>query len=105
MPLCLTVWGWYVGDVITLEGDHGPLQVTVAAIGLDYLNMKLPTIYMDQTSLTREYGVRNDVFILLNAKPGADRGKLEEDFAECDEILPWLWQSFPARSCAPARSG
>ena len=43
-------FGVDMGDVITLEGDHGPLQVTVAAIGLDYLNMKLPTIYMDQTS-------------------------------------------------------
>ena len=81
-------FGVGMGDVITLEGDHGPLQVTVAAIGLDYLNMKLPTIYIDQTSLTREYGVRNDVFILLNAKPGVDRGKLEEDLQAVTKSFP-----------------
>jgi putative ABC transport system permease protein len=72
-------FGVGVGDTITLEGDHGSIPLKVAAIGIDYLNIKLPTIYIDQVALTREYGVRNDVFILVNAKPGADTGQLEED--------------------------
>jgi len=81
-------FGTQVGDVITLSGDHGQMQVKVAAIGLDYLNVKLPTIYMDQTSLTREYGVRNDVFVLVNAEPGADIGQLEEDLQTVARSFP-----------------
>jgi putative ABC transport system permease protein len=81
-------YGIEAGDVITLEGDHGPVQAQVAAVGLDYLNMKLPTIYMDQTSLTREYGVRNDVFVLLNVEPGADIEQLEEDLQAVTRAFP-----------------
>lgn len=81
-------FGIEVGDVLTLAGDHGPLQVKVGAVGLDYLNVKLPTIYMDQTSLTREYGVRNDVFVLVNAKPGANRKQLEEDLQTVARSFP-----------------
>jgi putative ABC transport system permease protein len=72
-------FGVQVGDTITLDGDHGPIELQVAAIGLDYLNIKLPSIYLDQVALTREFGVRNDVFLLVNGEPDADTGKLEED--------------------------
>jgi putative ABC transport system permease protein len=77
-----------VGDVIHLEGDHGPVDVKVAAIGLDYLNIKLPTIYMEQTSLTREYGVRNDVFLLINHTEGTDLEQLEEDLQAASHAYP-----------------
>jgi putative ABC transport system permease protein len=81
-------FGVDVGDTILLEGDHGPLEVEIAAIGLDYLNIKLPTIYMDQVSLTREYGVRNDVFILVNTVPGTDIEQLEEDLLATTRAYP-----------------
>ncbi len=81
-------FGVGVGDTITLDGDHGEVEVEVAAIGLDYLNIKLPTIYMDQISLTREYGVRNDVFLLINSEPGADLEKLEENLLAATRSYP-----------------
>ena len=81
-------FGVGIRDMITLEGDHGPLNVEVAAIGLDYLNMKLPSVYMEQTSLTREYGVRNDVFLLVNSEPGADLEQLEEDLQAATRAYP-----------------
>lgn len=81
-------FGVSVGDTITLEGDHGDVQLEVAAIGLDYLNIKLPTIYVDQVTLTREYGVRNDVLILVNSEPGADRDRLEEDLQTAARRFP-----------------
>ncbi len=81
-------FGTNVGDTISLEGDHGPVDVKVTAIGLDYLNMKLPTVYIDQTSLTREYGVRNDVFLLINAEPGADLEQVEEDLLAVTQVYP-----------------
>jgi putative ABC transport system permease protein len=59
----------------------------VAAVGLDYLNIKLPTIYIEQTALTREYGVRNDVFLLINSEPDADQEQLEADLQ--DAILAY----------------
>lgn len=81
-------FGTGVGDVITLDGGHGPVDVEVIAIGLDYLNIKLPTIYMDQISLTREYGVRNDVFLLINIEPEADLEPLEEDLLAATRPYP-----------------
>ncbi len=81
-------FGVKVGDTIALEGQHGPVEVKVAAIGLDYLNIKLPTIYVTQDTLTREYGIRNDVFLLVNAKPGADRDQLEKDLLTVTQAYP-----------------
>ncbi len=81
-------FGVGVGDTLTLDGDHGPVSLAVVGIGLDYLNMKLPTIYVEQTALTREYGVRNDVFLLINSEPGADREQLEEDLLAATQAYP-----------------
>jgi putative ABC transport system permease protein len=81
-------FGVGVGDTISLDGDHGQVEVEVAAIGLDYLNIKLPTIYMDQVSLTREYGVRNDVFLLINSEPDTDLEKLEENLLAATRPYP-----------------
>jgi putative ABC transport system permease protein len=81
-------FGATVGDTITLDGDHGPAAVEVVAIGLDYLNIKLPTIYLDQASLAREYGVRNDVLILINSEPGVDREQLEQDLQAATSRFP-----------------
>jgi putative ABC transport system permease protein len=74
----MSQFGVNVGDTITLDGDRGPISVTVAAVGLDYLNIKLPTIYMDQTTLARGFGIHNDVFLLINSEPDADQQQLEE---------------------------
>lgn len=81
-------FGVGVGDTIALDGGHGEIEVEIAAIGLDYLNIKLPTIYMDQVSLTREYGVRNDVFLLINSEPGADQEELEENLLAATRSYP-----------------
>ncbi|MBL7164745.1 MAG: ABC transporter permease, partial [Anaerolineales bacterium] len=47
-----------------------------------------PTVYMEQNSLTREYGVRNDVFLLVNTEPGADLEQLEEDLQAATQAYP-----------------
>jgi putative ABC transport system permease protein len=83
-----TQFGIGIGDTISLDGDHGPVNVDVVAIGLDYLNMKLPTIYIEQTSLTREYGVRNDVFVLVNTETDADLEQLEEALLDTTQAYP-----------------
>jgi putative ABC transport system permease protein len=81
-------FGAKLGDRIALEGDHGLVEAQVVAIGLDYLNMKLPTVYIQQTALTREYGVRNDAFLLVNHEPGADLEQLEEDLQAAIQTYP-----------------
>ena len=81
-------FGIGVGDTITLDGDHGSVEVKVVAIGLDYLNIKLPTIYIEQTALTREFGVRNDLFLLVNSEPDADQEQLEDDLQVATQAYP-----------------
>lgn len=81
-------YGISIGDTFTLDGDHGPVTVQVAAIGLDYINMKLPTVFIEQDSLTREYGVRNDVFLMVNHETGADIEQLEDDLQAAVQNYP-----------------
>jgi putative ABC transport system permease protein len=81
-------FGVEIGDMITLDGDHGSVDIQVVAIGLDYINMKLPTVYIEQTTLTREFGVRNDVFLLINTEPGADLDQVEEDLQTATRSYP-----------------
>jgi putative ABC transport system permease protein len=81
-------FGVEMGDTLTVPSDGGPVTLQVVGIGLDYLNMKLPSVYMQQDALTREFGVRNDVLLLVNTEEGADRAQLEED-------LLALMTSFP----------
>ena len=81
-------FGIGIGDTVTLDGIRGPVDLEVAAIGIDYLNMKLPTVYMTQTSLTRDYGVRNDAFLLVNREPDADVEQVEEDLQAATLAYP-----------------
>lgn len=61
-----------IGDVITLESPRGPLDYTVAGVGLDYLNAKLATGYISQANLSQDFNVNNDVLIMANLAEGAD---------------------------------
>ena len=40
-----------VGDILTLETPTGPVDYTIAGVGLDYLNAKLATGYISQKNM------------------------------------------------------
>ncbi|MDO8964471.1 MAG: ABC transporter permease [Coriobacteriia bacterium] len=69
------------GDRLLLETPSGPKSYRVAAIGSDYLNAKLATVYVSQGMLKRDFGVTTDLLIMADRKPGTDlaaaRGALD----------------------------
>jgi putative ABC transport system permease protein len=62
-----------VGEAVTYETPTGPHVYHVAGIGNDYLNAKLSTTYVSQDNLARDFNVTNDLMLMGNLAPGADR--------------------------------
>jgi putative ABC transport system permease protein len=62
-----------VGQAVTFDTPSGPRVYHVAGIGNDYLNAKLSTTYISQDNLARDFNVVNDLLIMGNLAPGADR--------------------------------
>jgi putative ABC transport system permease protein len=62
-----------VGQSVTYETPNGQKTYHVAGIGNDYLNAKLSTTYVSQDNLARDFGAMNDLIIMGNLAPGADK--------------------------------
>jgi len=73
-----------VGQSVTYETPNGPKTYHVAGIGNDYLNAKLSTTYVSQDNLARDFGAVNDLIIMGNLAPGADRAATQ---ARLDTIV------------------
>jgi putative ABC transport system permease protein len=79
-----------IGDVITLESPNGPVDYTVAGVGLDYLNAKLATGYISQENLAKDFNVTNDVLIMANMAAGADPVATRENLQQLVKDYPAL---------------
>jgi putative ABC transport system permease protein len=64
--------GMKIGDEVTLETPDGPRAYRVVALGIDYLNAKLPTVYISQANLEQDFHETSDVLIMANLAQGAD---------------------------------
>ena len=63
--------GLAVGDRVRLDTPNGVKSYTVVAIGSDYLNAKLATVYTSQDNLAADFGVKTASLVLANTSPGA----------------------------------
>jgi putative ABC transport system permease protein len=79
-----------IGDVITLESPKGPVDYTIAGVGLDYLNAKLATGYISQKNLANDFNVTNDVLIMANLAQGADSTATRENLQQLVSDYPAL---------------
>lgn len=61
------------GDTVEVQTPQGVQTFTVAGGGNDYINAKLPTMYVSQDTLAEVWGVSSDFMVLANAAPGADK--------------------------------
>jgi putative ABC transport system permease protein len=69
--------GVKVGDDIRILTPTGSTLYRVIGIGGDYLNAKLPTAYISQANLAKDFRKDEDVFIQLNLEKGADPARVE----------------------------
>ncbi len=65
------------GDEITLLTPTGPRSYRVAAVASDYLNAKIPTVYMSQASIGTDFERHEDVLLQANLAAGADPAQVE----------------------------
>ncbi len=66
-----------IGDSLTLMTPEGERTYRIAAIGTDFLNMKIPAVYISQENLARDFHLDSDVLIMANLAEGADSKAVE----------------------------
>jgi putative ABC transport system permease protein len=66
-----------VGDTLTLETPTGPRTYTVVGVGVDYLNSRVATAYVNHNAMAEHFGVVNDVLLMANRAPDANPAAVE----------------------------
>ncbi|MEM5775116.1 MAG: FtsX-like permease family protein, partial [Anaerolineaceae bacterium] len=69
--------GIKVGDQLELVTPEGAQTYRVAAIGGDFLNVKIETAYISQANMAVDFNRSSDVMIQINLKKNADAGAAE----------------------------
>jgi putative ABC transport system permease protein len=67
-----------VGDDITLPTVEGPQTYHVIAIASDALSFKLNTIFISQANIAADFLRNEDLMIMINLKPGADKAAAKQ---------------------------
>jgi putative ABC transport system permease protein len=66
-----------IGDTLPLPTVNGVQTYEVVGVGLDYLNSKVPSLYLSHANLAADFGQVNDVLFMANRTPDADRTAVE----------------------------
>jgi len=69
--------GLKVGGTVRLSTPTGAKEYRVVAIAGDYLNVKIPSVYISQRNLRSDFNKTEDIFIQVNLAPGAKREVVE----------------------------
>ncbi len=80
--------GIKVGDDVELVTPNGAETYHVAAIGGDFMNIKIETGYISQTNLAADFDRSSDVMIQVNLKKNADANAAEAAMREIVKGYP-----------------
>src|SRR5258708_20507118 len=62
-----------IGDTITLQTSNGPQHYKVVGLSNDILSIKIATVFISQANLKTDFNKAEDVMLMINLKPGADK--------------------------------
>src|SRR5258708_932423 len=62
-----------IGDTITLQTSNGPQPYKVVGLSNDILSIKIATVFISQANLKTDFNKAEDVMLMINLKPGADK--------------------------------
>lgn len=62
-----------LGDSLTLQTAEGQQTYRVVGIATDLLTLKIATLFISQTNMQTDFHKAEDVLLMLNFKPGADK--------------------------------
>ncbi len=77
-----------IGDMLHVQTPDGAQDYRLVAIGTDYLAAKVNSIYISQHNLATDFHRNEDVLVMANLAPGANRDTVK---ASVDQLL----QSYP----------
>ena len=83
-PILANGAGLKVGDSVQIRTPEGPRAYRIIAIGNDYLAAKINTLYISQRNLQADFHKDEDILVMANLQPGANR---EEVKARLDALL------------------
>lgn len=73
-----------VGDTFVVETPTGPQTYRVAGVGNDTFTFKITAMYISQANLKNDFQKTEDVLLMINLKPGADKNAA---LADINKIL------------------
>jgi putative ABC transport system permease protein len=76
-PIFATTRGLKLGDSLALQTPEGVQSYRIAGIGTDYLGAKINTLYISQANLAADFHRTEDVMVMANLAPGADRAAVK----------------------------
>ncbi len=82
--------GISVGQDVRVTTINGDKTYQVAAIGSDYLNAKLGTVYISQERLKEDFGTENNAMVLMNTMPAADLTTVQRQLGRLVVAYPQL---------------
>lgn len=76
------------GDSFSLETPTGQQPYQVVGIANDVLTFKLNAIYISQANLAADFNKTDDVLLMVNVKPGADKNGVLTEVRQILEAYP-----------------
>jgi putative ABC transport system permease protein len=68
-----------IGSDFVIQTPTGPQTYRIAAIANDVLTMKLTAMFISQANLKTDFHKSEDVLLMVNLKPGADKSAVLDD--------------------------
>jgi putative ABC transport system permease protein len=65
--------GLKIGGSMVAQTPNGEQSYRIVGVGSDYLGTKLNTMYISQQNMAEDFGTTDDVILMANLEPGADR--------------------------------
>lgn len=78
------------GQKVRVTTNNGEKTYEVVAVGSDYLNAKLATVYISQDNLKDDFGTENNAMVLVNLLPGAEPVKVGHQLERLVASYPQL---------------
>lgn len=77
-----TTGPYNVGDMIPIMTSNGVIKYEVVALGIDYLNSRVPTAFVTHDVIINDFGAKNNVLYMINRTENADKKILGESLLE-----------------------
>jgi putative ABC transport system permease protein len=82
--------GLHPGSYVKVTTANGEKPYRVVAVGSDYLNAKLATVYISQDQLKNDFGTETNAAVLANLKPGAGSAEVQRHLNKLVADYPTL---------------